>query len=310
METAALKNEVATVRAETDHIDFKSRFDPDAARDWCEIIKDIIAMHNSQGGAILFGLDSSGCDAGDATGLARPVDPADVINKVRKYTGQALHDFRVEDFERNGRTYRGWVIPAAEVPVPFKKPGTWKNADGRQDRSFSVGQVYFRHGAASEPANIEDMAAWKERVAASARQKMHEEMGKLVSVPGGHSVQIVPDGATVQVPSVADRVRVTDDPSAPGCVVVDRFTTHPHRQKELIARLVTRLPAFRVNQFDVLCVRRVYAAEIDAKGFVYMPAHSSAHYSDKFVDWIAGKIGDDPAFLDKTRGAYKQVRAA
>ena len=310
MDTAALKNEVAMIPAETAHIDFKSRFDPDAPRDWCEIIKDIVAMHNSEGGVIVFGLDSSGCDAGDAAGLARPVDPAHVIDKVRKYTGQVLRLFRVEDFERNGKTYRGCVIPAGEVPVPFKEPGTWEKPDRKQETVFSRGQLYFRHGAMSEHASFEDMLAWRDHVSDSARRRMYEDMGKIVSVPAGHSIQIVPEGAAAQVPTLAERVRLTDDPTAPGCVVVDKFTTHPHRQKELIAQLATRLPECRFNQFDVQCVRRVYAEEIGAKGFVYVPPHSSAHFSDGLVDWIAGKIGEDPAFLDKTRAANKQGRAA
>lgn len=310
IDMAALKNEVAMIPAETAHIDFKSRFDPDAPRDWCEIIKDIVAMHNSEGGVVVFGLDSFGCDAGDAAGLVRPVDPAHVIDKVRKYTGQVLRAFRIEDFERNGKTYKGWVIPTGEVPVPFKEPGTWEKPDRKQETVFSRGQLYFRHGAMSEHASFEDMLAWRDRVSDSARRRMYEDMGKIVSVPPGHSVQIVPEGVAAQVPTLAERVRITDDPTAPGCVVVDKFKTHPYRRKDLIEQLVTRIQGASVIGFDIQCIRKVYEPELRQLDLVYEPPHASPHYSDALVDWIGARINENPRFVEDTRAKYRQPAAA
>jgi len=54
-----IKNVLAAKR-ESKRIDFKERFDTQAAGEWCEIIKDIVAMANSGGGAILFGTDNIG----------------------------------------------------------------------------------------------------------------------------------------------------------------------------------------------------------------------------------------------------------
>lgn len=39
-----------TAKRESKHIEFKEGFNPSEARDWCEIIKDIVAMANSGGG--------------------------------------------------------------------------------------------------------------------------------------------------------------------------------------------------------------------------------------------------------------------
>ncbi len=39
-----------TATCETKFIEFKSRFDVDSKQDWCEVIKDIIAISNSGGG--------------------------------------------------------------------------------------------------------------------------------------------------------------------------------------------------------------------------------------------------------------------
>ncbi len=309
MDVAALKVEVATACGETDAIDFKSTFDSAALRDWVETVKDIVAMHNSGGGVIVFGLNSDGSDAGTGGGIQGAVDPAHVPDKVRRYTGQTIHGIVFERFEKNGRAYDGWIIPGAPIPVPFKEPGTWEKPDRKQETVFSRGQLYFRHGAKSEFAAYDDMVAWTQRIADAARRKMYEDMGSLVTVPDGHRVAIIPAGATVPVPTVTDCLRITDDPTAPGCVVLDKFKTHPHRQKDLIARLTTRLPGCKFDQFDVQCIRKIYGSEIEAKGLIYHPPHSAAYFSDGLSDWIAGKIGEDPAFLEKTRAACKKGAA-
>ena len=307
MDRAVLKNEVAAVQAETGNIDFKSMFDPCSGRDWCEIIKDIVAMHNSGGGVIVFGLDSFGRDAGGETGQI--VDPAHVIDKVRKYTGQVLYGLEVEVFHRNGKQYTGWVIPGANVPVPFKEPGTWEKPDGKQQNVFSRGQLYFRHGAKSEYASFEDMVAWKERVADAARRRMYEDMGKIVSVPAGHEVQIVPQGFGVRPATLPETVRVTDDPTAPGCLVIDKFKTHPLRRMDLLRHIAIRIPGKSVGAFDVQCIRRVFELELRELDLIYEPLHGSPHYSEKIIDWIAARISENSRFIDEARAQYKQLAA-
>lgn len=47
-------------KRESKYIEFKDNLDPNSPGDWCEIVKDIVAMANSGGGVIVFGLDSSG----------------------------------------------------------------------------------------------------------------------------------------------------------------------------------------------------------------------------------------------------------
>ncbi len=137
---------------------------------------------------------------------------------------------------------------------------------------------------------------------------MHDDIGQIVNMPEGHTVAFVsramPDSS--QPPPHA--VRVTDDPTAPFGIVIDRNHTHPYRQKEVIARLATLLPGRRINQHDMQCVRKVFADEIEAGGFVYRPLHSSAQYSEGLVDWIVGKASEDPSFFESARAACKQPK--
>ena len=46
-------NKMATAESETADLDFKSTFDPQSTRDWCELVKDIVVFANSGGGCIV-----------------------------------------------------------------------------------------------------------------------------------------------------------------------------------------------------------------------------------------------------------------
>jgi hypothetical protein len=50
--TISLENTLAST-AETDRVDFKREFNPGVEGEWCEILKDILAMGNSGGGRSL-----------------------------------------------------------------------------------------------------------------------------------------------------------------------------------------------------------------------------------------------------------------
>ena len=45
-------------------VDFKGAFDTGQAGDWCEVIKDIVAMANSGGGALVIGVKNDGTPSG------------------------------------------------------------------------------------------------------------------------------------------------------------------------------------------------------------------------------------------------------
>ncbi|MGH7245214.1 MAG: RNA-binding domain-containing protein [Phycisphaerales bacterium] len=310
MDTAALKNEIATIRCEHATIEFKSHADFADKRCELQLIRSIVAMHNSGGGTIVFGLDSHGEPLGIDIAATRAIDPIVLSDKVRAFTGRPLAGIIRDEFERGGCSFPGWIIPGAAVPVPFAKDGDLHVGQGKPEKLFHKGQIYVRRGASSVPADAGDMELCAEKIRSSARQVFAAEIGRFAVVPPGHTIQVLAPGSVVTGSAPEQRVRVTDDPDAPGAVIVDRFRTHPHRQKELVQRLATRLPGHRVNGHDIACIRKVYATEIESKGFLYLPPHSSRHYSEGFADWIVGRIEADPNFLDKTRQRCKLATAA
>jgi len=76
-------------------VDFKASIDIESTGDWCELIKDIVAMANSGGGAIIFGVDDHG-KLSDADLTALSLDSAKVVDKIAPYTGVQFADFECD----------------------------------------------------------------------------------------------------------------------------------------------------------------------------------------------------------------------
>jgi len=147
---------------ESSSVDYKSSFDIASAGDWVEIVKDIVAFANSGGGIIVFGLNDDGTSSAFDCRLLQSIDPATVTDKLYKYTNQQLHSFVFLSTIKDGMTLFAIEIGPASVPIVFSKPGTYDIGGGKQKTAFSIGTMYFRHGAKSEPANSEDLRVFIE----------------------------------------------------------------------------------------------------------------------------------------------------
>jgi hypothetical protein len=128
---------------ESKQIEFKIEFDPSSAGEWCEIVKDIVALANSGGGIIVFGLDNSGNPHGTDVSAVRAIDPADISNKLSKYIGTVPLGVSVCDLNKADQELAAFVVEDAQTPVVFQRPGTYDIGGGKQKTAFSVGTVYL-----------------------------------------------------------------------------------------------------------------------------------------------------------------------
>ncbi len=163
--------DVLAAKRESKRIDFKERFDTQAAGEWCEIIKDIVAMANSGGGAILFGADNKGRATGEDVSGVVSLDPAIVTDKVHSYTETQFGDFEIIEGHKGKKSVAAIIVGATAIPIVFTKAGTYAVEGGRQKAAFAKGTVYFRHGAKSEPASRDDLAEVIERRLAEVRKE-------------------------------------------------------------------------------------------------------------------------------------------
>ncbi len=176
---------------ESKHVEFKEEFDTTAPGGWCELIKDIAAIANSGGGIIVFGLDSAGIPAGVSVDNIRSIDPADIGNKLAKYTGPVDLEFEFRSLEKEGHPLVGLLIQPVSIPLVFQKPGTYDIGGGKQRTAFGVGTIYFRHGAKSEPGTTEDIRRVVERQLERIRKDWVKGVRRVVQAPPGSQIVAV-----------------------------------------------------------------------------------------------------------------------
>jgi Schlafen, AlbA_2 len=213
-----IRQDAITAIRESKQIEFKLRFDPSTAGEWCEIVKDIVAIANTGGGIIVFGLDSQGTPVGTVVDPICAIDPADISNKLSKYIGTTEINVSVCELEKAGVKLAAFLIESAETPVVFQKPGTYDIGGGKQKTAFSVGTVYFRHGAKSEPGTSDDIRKVLDSRVSSLRKTWMQGLKKVVQAPRGAQVIIAaPTNGAVNPAGPASRldVRAVKDPRAP-----------------------------------------------------------------------------------------------
>lgn len=201
-------------KRESKYVEFKERFDPSSAAEWCEVIKDIAAMANSGGGIIVVGLDNTGNPTRDSLDALSQLDPADVANKISRYAGSTQIELEVRQLEKAGVTLYAFVIQPVSIPIVFQRPGTYDIGQGRQKTAFSQGTIYFRHGAKSEPGTSDDLRAVIERQVEVIRHSWIKGVRKVVQAPTGSQIIAVRPSAKIGTTFLASAVRVVNDPTA------------------------------------------------------------------------------------------------
>jgi len=201
-----------SAKRESKYVEFKAGFDPNSPAEWVEIVKDIVAIANSGGGIILFGLDSVGAPTGASMVSLAQTDPADFVNKISKYTGTACPEFEIKDAEKLGHRVVAVLVNAASTPIIFQKPGTYDVGGGKQKTAFGQGTLYFRHGAKSEPGSSEDIRSVIERRLEAVRKSWVQNVRRVVEAPQGSQIIAVPRSArgsinSVSIPEMVHAVR-------------------------------------------------------------------------------------------------------
>src|SRR5438034_11755095 len=121
-----MRDDPVRAKRESKTVDFKAAFDPDRVSDWCELIKDVVAMANSGGGTILLGVNNDGTCTADANALKiLQTDPAVITDKIAKYTSVQFDAFTIAGGRRGGRQIAVFRVGHADLPMIFEKPGTY-----------------------------------------------------------------------------------------------------------------------------------------------------------------------------------------
>lgn len=295
-------------KRESKYIEFKSSFDVESTGGWCEIVKDIVAMCNSGGGVIIFGVDNKGNPTDYDPAQFLGLDAAVITDKVNKYTGVQFSEFEVME-----ETIRRAPIAVLRIyprrnPIVFTKPGTYEIDTGKQRTSFSQGTVYFRHGAKSEPGDSADIRKLIEQRIEEMRSDLLNGLQQVINAPPGAKVAVLSDQVFETETEDAFPIRIVEDPSAPQYRKIDTDVAYPYRQTELIREVNRKLPeGVKINSYDCLSIRRVYDVEGNTK-FCHAPLYSSQQYNQAFADWIVKRYERDKDFFLNARSEYRKLK--
>lgn len=179
-----------SAKKESRHLDFKECFDIDSLRDWCEIIKDIVAMANTGGGIIIFGVKNNGKIIKINSSLILNYDLADITNKISKYTGSHFANIETVQIKRGKNLRPAFLISDCYPPMIFTKPGTYPISESKQNTAFSQGTLYFRHGAKSEPATSADLESILEKEIKKRKNSWLGNIKKIIKAPADSEINI------------------------------------------------------------------------------------------------------------------------
>jgi hypothetical protein len=299
-----------TALGETDKCDFKSSFNAESLGEWCELIKDIVSFANSGGGTILIGINDDGTPSGfDITPLTK-LDPATVADKIYKYTDVHFADFNLQTLEKNSIPVFIIRVSRSDIPIVFSKTGNYVADNGKQKNAFHAGMVYFRHGAKSEPATTDDLRRFFEREIDRVKESWLGGIRKVVEAPIGSQVVVVAasDSEKNRTP-MSQKFEIVKVPTSDAAHLLDPDAVYPYRQIEVIRQFMQILPEKRINQHDVLCIRRSHAIDAEPR-FFYKARFASPRYSAAFVDWLVEEYRRDPQFFEKARDSQKATHVA
>jgi len=287
-------------KRESKYIDFKETIDFSIAKEWCELVKDIVSMANSGGGCILVGYKNNGDPSDFNVMHVVEMDNAQITDQITKYTGISYPDFAVNTIQKNGKSGAAIIVKPVSIPLVFIKPGTYQKPDGKQDRVFSQGQVYFRHGSKSEPGNTNDLRDFVERLIEHTRKSWLGGIRKIVDAPQGYKVHLLPPNVIESDSPQATPIRIVNDPSAPAYHKINPDATHPYRQKEVVTEFNKRIIGTKINSYDIRCIRKQYKVD-ENQMYFYKSKFATPQYSLSFVDWMVEEYKKDKEIFIKCR---------
>lgn len=294
--------------SENASVDFKASLDVDNKGQWLEVLKDIVAMANSGGGVILFGLDDTGNPTATDVGPILKYDTSRIGDKICKYTKVHFGGLRLLSANRGRFQLACISVTASAVPLVFAADGQYLNEHDQERFAFRQGTVYFRHGAKSEPGTSDDLRSFLDREVERVKTSWLGGIRQIVEAPVGSTITVAApaSGAVANVTAV----RLVANDCAEPCKLLNPDETHPYRQCDLVTRINERLAGkCSINRSNIQDVRKAH--HIESKPVFYWKGkHSASQFSQAFVDWIVESFENDSRFFEKAHAAHRSVLIA
>jgi predicted HTH transcriptional regulator len=171
--------ELVTRKRESAKLDYKQEWDPQRRRDVIELIKDLVAMANTAGGYVVIGLGDAGEEVGLQDAQVEILDEATLRAQTQSHLGVALELFLDKTISYGGKRYAiVTVLRSSRSPIVFAKDGQYPDPAGanRTVAAFRQGDVFVRHGSASERWNQDDVRTIYGRVVDREKERWLAEV--------------------------------------------------------------------------------------------------------------------------------------
>lgn len=292
-----------TTYQESEMLDFKQEFCAERkAAFWAETIKDIVAIANTKGGIIVFGVCDDGSPSEAEFENLFSFDNAKIADQVKKYTGEDVPGIEIVGVNRGGTSFPAIVIPSVEVPLVFTTAGEYETSEKKKKIAFTVGTVYFRHGSKSEPSTRADLSAFLERRLTKIREEWLGNIRKVVEAAPGASVVVVDSSPA------PGSFRITSDPNAPPVRLPNLSENFPYRQSEVIREVNARLVGkVAINTHDIQCIKFLEGiSETSHPHLMSKPfKKASPQYSRDFIQLICQRYFEESAYFSRCREHWK-----
>jgi hypothetical protein len=163
-------------QTESVSLDFKSVCDLRETGALVELAKDIGAME-VHGGFVVVGADDRGQPMGNMpSDIAALYDEARLRAKLRKWIPEPLALLTARHDVPGGSMVLLYVGPNPRGFAIFQADGQYIDAQGHQKTAFRKGDVFARHGTASEPWSQSDLEYVFARVVESRKEEWRREL--------------------------------------------------------------------------------------------------------------------------------------
>src|SRR5262245_12668820 len=100
-------------------------FEPASQRDWCELVRDIVAAANSRGGTILVHGRSNPWNSGVEPHAVKSLERDALISRIREFTGSAFSNIVGHPVDRQDVHAMRIAVGPALLPIGFVKSGSY-----------------------------------------------------------------------------------------------------------------------------------------------------------------------------------------
>lgn len=290
-----------TAPMELKKIDFKEKLDINKKGEWCELIKDIIALANCGGGILLIGVQDDGSISSYNHKTILNYDTAKIADKISGYLDIEYTEFEVVEIQRTDGKVTGILCFPSFPPRIFKKAGDYSDQHGKQKSAFQKGILYTRRGTRSIPAQSSDLLNMLNVEINNRKKSWLGNIKKIVQSPFDYDVHLVSKGTNVTFGEGGTPVRITDNPNAPEFKISNPDKLCPFNTTKTVEIINKKLKGrATINFYDIILLRYQYKIDKNPE-YYYHPISGASQYSNKLIDWVIKKFNKDNTFFKKNR---------